>query len=54
MQIAERLDRARFESMVCATRFSAGEREQEMQMRRAMVVGKLGSADAFVIGERAT
>jgi glycosyltransferase involved in cell wall biosynthesis len=29
MQIAERLDRARFESMVCATRFSAGEREQE-------------------------
>ncbi len=29
MQIAERLDPQRFESMVCATRFSAGEREKE-------------------------
>jgi glycosyltransferase involved in cell wall biosynthesis len=29
MQIAERLDPTRFESMVCATRFSASEREKE-------------------------
>jgi glycosyltransferase involved in cell wall biosynthesis len=29
MQIAERLDPARFESMVCATRFSAAEREKD-------------------------
>src|SRR4051794_9634662 len=29
MQIAERLDPGRFESMVCATRFSAAEREKE-------------------------
>src|SRR5689334_7794705 len=29
MQIAERLDPARFESIVCATRFSAGEREKD-------------------------
>jgi glycosyltransferase involved in cell wall biosynthesis len=29
MQIAERLDPARFESMVCATRFSAAERDKE-------------------------
>jgi glycosyltransferase involved in cell wall biosynthesis len=29
MQIAERLDPQRFESMVCATRFSASEREKE-------------------------
>ena len=27
-----------------------GEREHDMQMRRATVVGKLGSADAFVVG----
>lgn len=27
-----------------------GEHEHDMQMRRAVVVGKLGSADAFVIG----
>jgi NAD(P)H dehydrogenase (quinone) len=30
-----------------------GEREHDMQMRRAIVVGKLGSADAFVIGSPA-
>src|SRR6266542_689195 len=29
MQIAERLDPARFESIVCATRYSASERERE-------------------------
>ena len=29
MQIAERLDQARFESIVCATRFSASEREKD-------------------------
>jgi glycosyltransferase involved in cell wall biosynthesis len=42
MQIAERLDPVRFESMVCATRFSPKEREKETVEDAAAALRKVG------------
>jgi glycosyltransferase involved in cell wall biosynthesis len=42
MQIAERLDPARFESMVCATRFSASEREKDTVEDAAVALREAG------------
>jgi glycosyltransferase involved in cell wall biosynthesis len=42
MQIAERLDPARFESMVCATRFSSREREKDTVEDAAVALRRAG------------
>jgi glycosyltransferase involved in cell wall biosynthesis len=42
MQIAERLDPTRFESMVCATRFSAAEREKDTVEDAAVALRRAG------------